>query len=102
MKYLMIKNIPIVNLMVRKAQGGINWEKYGLNPNDIRRMQVQGKDNNEDYVTLLPISDEAILNNYINDFQNYAENTAFENDEISIIEQEEFELLKTEIEALKV
>ena len=79
MAYLKVVNCPIRGLFPEKAKRAIDWVKAGFNVTQVSRFSSQGKIavDNDDFVSVLPIDDEAKLSSCM----------SFENPEATIIDE---------------
>ena len=99
MKYLKIVNIPLADLFERN--GKIVWEDFGLDPSVMRRLLLQRQVGN-DYIQLLPLSDEAKYLTKKAELEAIVEATPIETDSIEIITETVAETLKIEMLAEEI
>jgi hypothetical protein len=102
MKYALIKNVALGNLLDRDSNSAVMWHKYGFNTEHISRLCVQGEDSNGDNISLLPIADEALFESMLPGLQNKIDTNIFPDDSVEIVsDQAEIDLIKADVEAVK-
>lgn len=102
MKYLVIKNLPLVDLIERKPGGGLQWEAYGLCHIQIRRANtgtgiMQGHtewdalegDYSGDHVSILPIKDEDKLSAKMESLQLKVDTNGIDGDSVEIVSDDD-------------
>lgn len=92
MKYL-YTNIQLGDLL--EVNGIIHWEQLGFSIKSVRSRQIQGEDSNGNFISLLPVENEAVLAEHIAGVQ--LESGEF----VRIVGDEEYETVKADILAVR-
>ena len=92
MKYL-YTNIQLRDLL--EVNGIIHWEQLGFSIKSVRSRQIQGEDSNGNFISLLPVENEAVLAEHIAGVQ--LESGEF----VRIVGDEEYETVKADILAVR-
>ena len=92
MKYL-YTNIQLGDLL--EVNGIIHWEQLGFSIKSVRSRQIQGEDSNGNFISLLPVENEAVLAEHIAGVQ--LESGEF----VRIVGDEEYETAKADILAVR-
>jgi hypothetical protein len=98
MKYALVKNAQLGNLLDRDDNSSVMWTKYGFNPEYISRLCVQGENSNGDNISLLPIADEALFISMLPGLQASLNNTVFPDDSVELVsDQAEIDAIKADV-----
>lgn len=92
MKYL-YTNIQLGDLL--EVNGIIHWEQLGFSIKSVRSRQIQGEDSSGNFISLLPVENEAVLAEHIAGVQ--LEPSEF----VRIVGDEEYETVKADILAVR-
>ncbi|WP_071428991.1 hypothetical protein [Angelakisella massiliensis] len=92
MKYL-YTNIQLGDLL--EVNGIIHWEQLGFSIKSVRSRQIQGEDSSGNFISLLPVENEAVLAEHIARVQ--LESSEF----VRIVGDEEYETVKADILAVR-
>lgn len=92
MKYL-YTNAQLGDLL--EVNGIIHWEQLGFSIKSVRSRQIQGEDSSGNFISLLPVENEAVLAEHIAGVQ--LEPSEF----VRIVEEEEYETVKADILAVR-
>lgn len=105
MNYLVIKNVPISNLIERNSDNKLQWGEYGLCPVQIQRLQkddsvIQGHIgfdgvNNVytgDHVSIIAIKDDDKLQNKMAELQAKIDSNGIDGDSIEILDEADTDL----------
>ena len=92
MKYL-YTNIQLGDLL--EVNGIIHWEQLGFSIKSVRSRQIQGEDSSGNFISLLPVENEAVLAEHIAGVQ--LEPSEF----VRIVDDEEYETVKADILAVR-
>ncbi|WP_274952620.1 hypothetical protein [Angelakisella massiliensis] len=92
MKYL-YTNIQLGDLL--EVNGIIHWEQLGFSIKSVRSRQIQGEDSSGNFISLLPVENEAVLAEHIARVQ--LEPSEF----VRIVGDEEYETVKADILAVR-
>ena len=92
MKYL-YTNIQLGDLL--EVNGIIHWEQLGFSIKSVRSRQIQGEDSNGNFISLLPVENEAVLAEHIAGVQ--LESGEF----VRMVGDEEYETVKADILAVR-
>lgn len=92
MKYL-YTNAQLGDLL--EVNGIIHWEQLGFSIKNVRNRQIQGEDSSGNFISLLPVDNEAVLTEHIAGVQ--LEPSEF----VRIVEEEEYETVKADILAVR-
>ena len=92
MKYL-YTNIQLGDLL--EVNGIIHWEQLGFSIKSVRSRQIQGEDSSGNFISLLPVENEAVLAEHIARVQ--LEPPEF----VRIVGDEEYETVKADILAVR-
>ena len=92
MKYL-YTNIQLGDLL--EVNGIIHWEQLGFSIKSVRSRQIQGEDSSGNFISLLPVENEAVLAEHIAEVQ--LEPSEF----VRIVGDEEYETVKADILAVR-
>lgn len=92
MKYL-YTNIQLGDLL--EVNGIIHWEQQGFSIKSVRSRQIQGEDSSGNFISLLPVENEAVLAEHIAGVQ--LEPSEF----VRIVGDEEYETVKADILAVR-
>ena len=92
MKYL-YTNIQLGDLL--EVNGIIHWEQLGFSIKSVRSRQIQGEDSSGNFISLLPVENEAVLAEHIAGIQ--LEPSEF----VRIVGDEEYETVKADILAVR-
>ena len=95
MRYAIIKNVPLGDIIPRKKGGGLEWAKYGFNVKKVSRLAIQGNDSfnsttkefdGNDF-SLIPIEDESKFNAALPTMQKEVDTNGLDNDAIFVYEE---------------
>ena len=92
MKYL-YTNVQLGDLL--EVNGIIHWEQLGFSIKSVRSRQIQGEDSSGNFISLLPVENEAVLAEHIAGVQ--LEPSEF----VRIVGDEEYETVKADILAVR-
>jgi len=88
MRYALIKNAPLGNLLDRDEKSQVMWAKYGFKSEHMARLCVQGKDSNGDMAQLLPIYSDATFDAELPTLMSRIDGELFPDDSIEVIDDE--------------